>query len=154
MLNSSANRQGGHYSGINLPQAEDSCGHDICSVYPLGSTITWLAGKWTRIEDVWILLKLGIFQPAMLVYWRVYLDLSSTIMCIFPLKKPDQKVGYLVHTLQGTITYPLQKGTFVESMVFLFPRWDTPWKFNSSPLKIYPKGKDRLPLPSFSGANC
>ena len=28
-------------------------------------------GTWTRIEDVWILFKMMIFQPAMLVYWRV-----------------------------------------------------------------------------------
>ena len=28
-------------------------------------------GKWTKNEDVWILLKRVIFQPAMLVYWRV-----------------------------------------------------------------------------------
>ena len=40
---------------------------------PLGK-LTWLAGKWTWIEDVfkYSLLKMRIFQPAMLVYWRVH----------------------------------------------------------------------------------
>ncbi len=33
--------------------------------------LTWLAGKWTWIEHVWALLKMVIFQPAMLVYRRV-----------------------------------------------------------------------------------
>ena len=33
--------------------------------------LTWLGAKWTWIEDVWTLLKMGIFQPAMLVYQRV-----------------------------------------------------------------------------------
>ncbi len=30
-----------------------------------------IPGKWIRIEDVGILLKMGIFQPAMLLYQRV-----------------------------------------------------------------------------------
>ena len=34
-----------------------------------------VAGKWgPRIEDVWILLKMEIFQPAMLVYQRVMIS--------------------------------------------------------------------------------
>ena len=35
------------------------------------SSINSSNGKWTRIEDVWTLLKMGIFQPAMLVHQRV-----------------------------------------------------------------------------------
>ena len=38
----------------------------------LRDQLTNLAGKWTRIEDVGILLKMDKFQPAMLVYWRLH----------------------------------------------------------------------------------
>ena len=41
-------------------------------MYTPGSTNIAVAGKWgPRIEDVNFLLKMGLFQPAMLVYQRV-----------------------------------------------------------------------------------
>ena len=37
------------------------------------SNLTYLAGTWTRFEDVFPIEKWGIFQPAMLVYQRVFI---------------------------------------------------------------------------------
>ena len=46
--------------------------------YTPGSTNIAVAGKWTRIESMYFLLKMGIFQPAMLVYQRVAIFLGRS----------------------------------------------------------------------------
>ena len=60
----------GHISGsLNLPTLQISTNNK----YPPGSTNRSLAGKWGPLnESMYFLLKMGIFQPAMLVYQRVF----------------------------------------------------------------------------------
>ena len=43
--------------------------------------LIYLAGKWARIEE-YFLLKMGICQPAMLVYRRVFVCVSVSV-CFF-----------------------------------------------------------------------
>ena len=59
-------------------EGEASTGRLDAVGYPLGKTVCTpvnpniaVAGKWSGIESMYLLLKMGIFQPAMLVCWRV-----------------------------------------------------------------------------------
>ena len=61
-------------------------------IYTPGSSNIAVAGKWTRIEDVWILLKMRIFQPAMLVYQRV-LQISTLHLIYQPGTKISRQIG-------------------------------------------------------------
>ena len=66
-----------------------------------------MAGKWgPRIESMYLLLKMGIFQPAMLVYQRV--DLYMILYVYIHSRKKQQKplkIGFPKRKLYSNIVF-------------------------------------------------